>query len=101
MKNLRFRSAENAFLDPDRIDADRAHHARAIIIPFGLEASVSYGKGTQNGPEAIIRASHALEHFDEELWCEPYKDFGVATLDTGKIDTTLEGALDPFDVNLR
>ena len=27
--------------------------AGAVIIPFGLEASVSYGSGTENGPAAM------------------------------------------------
>ena len=40
---------------------------RAVIIPFGLEKTVSYGSGTKNGPKEIIRASHQVELFDEEL----------------------------------
>ena len=31
------------------------------IIPCGLEATVSYGTGTQKGPEAILQASNQLE----------------------------------------
>ena len=31
------------------------------IIPCGLEATVSYGTGTQKGPEAILQASDQLE----------------------------------------
>ena len=41
--------------------------AQAVIIPFGLEASVSYGCGTAKGPAAILNASHQVELFDEEL----------------------------------
>lgn len=59
--------------------------ANAIILPFGLERSVSYGRGTSRGPDAIIRASHEVELFDEELGGEPYRKFGIATLAKPKI----------------
>jgi len=55
---------------------------------------VTYGNGTADGPEAIISASHALEHFDDELWCEPYREFGIATLDTARPNDQLASALD-------
>ena len=35
--------------------------ARYEVIPCGLEATVSYGTGAANGPDAIIAASHQLE----------------------------------------
>ena len=97
MSKLSFRPATRAFLDPDRIDADSPDHARAYIIPFGLEASVTYGGGTSLGPEAIISASHALEHFDDELWCEPYREFGIATLEMAPPHGTIEDALDQLN----
>jgi len=65
-------------LEPDQ--AGDPHKARAVIIPFGLEASVSYGGGTGAGPEAMLKASHQVELFDDELWREAYADYGVATL---------------------
>jgi len=34
------------------------------VIPAGYEKSVSYGSGTQSGPQAIIEASQQLEMFD-------------------------------------
>ena len=46
---------------------------RAVIVPFGLEKTVSYGGGTKNGPKEIIKASHQVELFDEDLNCDPYK----------------------------
>jgi agmatinase len=55
-------------------------------VPFGLEATVSYGGGTAGGPAAILHASHQLEVFDEELWRSPVDDFGIATL--APLDTT-------------
>ena len=46
---------------------------KVVVIPFGLEKTVSYGGGTKNGPKEIIKASHQVELYDEELHCEPYK----------------------------
>jgi N1-aminopropylagmatine ureohydrolase len=64
---------------PDE-DAVNYAEAKAVIVPFGLEASVSYGGGTAAGPAAMITASHQVELFDEDLWREPFRDFGVVTL---------------------
>ena len=91
---LVYEPAENAFLDPDRRDRDTPDAARAVLIPFGLEASVSYGSGTARGPAALIAASQQLELFDEELWREPYLDYGVATLAAPDISRPVEAALE-------
>lgn len=93
MTALRYRRPEDGFLGLDAAHAGDPDAARAVIIPFGLEASVTYGSGTAAGPEAIIGASPNLEFFDEELWCEPFRDFGIATLDTPPIETALSAAL--------
>ena len=66
---------------------------KAIIIPFGLEKTVSYGGVTKNGPKEIIKASHQVELYDEELNCEPYKKIGIKTLKPFKIDKKIENAL--------
>ena len=34
---------------------------KVVIIPFGLEKTVSYGGGTKKGPKEIIKASHQVE----------------------------------------
>jgi agmatinase len=70
----------DSFLDPLRTDAENPDAARAVVIPFGLEGSVSYGSGTKAGPSAIMAASHQLELFDEELWREAYQDYGIAAM---------------------
>ncbi|MBM5781845.1 MAG: agmatinase [Pelagibacterales bacterium] len=62
--------------------------AKVVVIPFGLEKSVSYGGGTKNGPKAIIKASQQVELFDEEFWCEPFRKYGVVTMKEPKIDRT-------------
>lgn len=82
-----------SFLDPLRSDANSPEDAKCVVIPFGLEASVSYGGGTARGPQAILDASHQLELFDEELWREPYADFGIAAIREPVIATPVPAAL--------
>lgn len=53
--------------------------SRVAIVPVPYEATTSYGKGTANGPAAILEASQQVELFDDELWVEPYK-LGIQTL---------------------
>lgn len=77
---LDYLPGSESFLDPVRLDADRPEKARAVVIPFGFEATVSYGSGTKAGPQAIIDASHQLELYDEELGREPYLDYGIAAV---------------------
>jgi agmatinase len=66
---------------------------KVVVVPFGLEKTVSYGAGTRNGPKEIIKASHQVELFDEELNCEPYKKIGIKTLKPFKIDKNIKKAL--------
>ena len=66
---------------------------KVVIVPFGLEKTVSYGGGTKNGPKEIIKASHQVELYDEELGCEPYKKIGIKTLKPFKIKKNINKAL--------
>ena len=66
---------------------------KVVVVPFGLEKTVSYGSGTKNGPKEIIKASHQVELYDEELHCEPYKKIGIKTLKPFKIDSNIKKAL--------
>ena len=66
---------------------------KAIVVPFGLEKTVSYGGGTKNGPKEIIKASHQVELYDEELKCEPFKKIGIKTLKPFKIDKNVNKAI--------
>ena len=66
---------------------------KVVVVPFGLEKTVSYGGGTKNGPKEIIKASHQVELYDEELNCEPYKKIGIKTLKPFKIDKNIKKAL--------
>lgn len=71
--------------------------SQVVIVPFGLESSVSYGGGTKDGPQAILKASHQVELFDDELWCEPYKKFIMCTLQEPKISDRLNLEIDKLE----
>jgi agmatinase len=94
---LKYLSNKNGFLG---IDNDFSFKEKAVVVPFGLEKTVSYGGGTRNGPKEIIKASHQVELYDEELHCEPYKKIGIKTLKPFKIDKNIKKALKKMsDVN--
>ena len=87
---LKFLSNKKGFLG---IDNKFNFKEKVIVIPFGLEKTVSYGGGTKNGPKEIIKASHQVELYDEELNCEPFKKIGIKTLKPFKIDKNINKAL--------
>ena len=73
---------------------------KVVVVPFGLEKTISYGSGTKNGPKEIIKSSHQVELYDEELNCEPYKKIGIKTLKPFKIDKDIKAALKKIsDIN--
>ena len=77
---------EDGFLGiSEKYEKGDIDNAKVVVVPFGLEKSVSYGGGTKNGPTAIIKASHQVELFDEEFWCETCKEYGVITAKPTKI----------------
>jgi agmatinase len=86
-----------SFLDPTREGAGDPERARAVVVPFPLEATVSYRGGTAAGPAAIIAASHQLELYDDELGCEPYRHYGVAALRAPSVATPVPAALAQLD----
>jgi agmatinase len=49
-----------------------------VVLPIPYERTVSYGRGTKYGPEAILRASLQIEDMDDELLL-PY-DIRTSTL---------------------
>jgi agmatinase len=55
-------------------------NSKIAILQCPYEKTVSYGKGTANGPEAIIKASHYVEFFDEETMKEVCFEKGIAAL---------------------
>ncbi|MBZ0189499.1 MAG: agmatinase [Candidatus Obscuribacterales bacterium] len=70
--------------------------ARACIVPVPYEATTSYGKGTANGPKAILEASQEVELFDDELWTEPHK-IGIHTTAPVHIKPVTATTKQPFD----
>src|SRR5271155_5129441 len=60
-------------------ESSSPENSRVAIVPVPYEATTSYGKGTKNGPQAVLTASEQVELFDDELWIEPYK-IGIQTL---------------------
>ena len=89
-KKLKYLSDKKGFLG---VDNKFNFKEKVIIVPFGLEKTVSYGKGTKNGPKEIIKASHQVELYDEEFNCEPYKKIGIKTLKPFKIDKDITKAI--------
>ena len=87
---MKYLSNKNGFLG---IDNKVNFKEKVVVVPFGLEKTVSYGGGTKNGPKEIIKASHQVELYDEELNCEPYKKIGIKTLKPFKIDKNIKKAL--------
>ncbi|MGA7934375.1 MAG: agmatinase [Kovacikia sp.] len=53
------------FLGPD-VAADY-RNARVVILPIPYEATTTYRRGCENGPDAILDASQQVEYYDEEL----------------------------------
>ncbi len=94
---MQFLPSKKAFLGLERADAATPEKAQAVVIPFGLEASVSYGSGTAKGPQAMIDASHEVELFDDEFWCEPFRQIGVVTAKPVKIKKKIEDALEQLE----
>ncbi len=88
---MKYLSSKKGFLG---IDTEQSRSPQVIVVPFGLEKTVSYGGGTKNGPKEIIKASHQVELFDEELNKEPYKEIGIKTLKPFSIKNKIKSALD-------
>ena len=88
---MEYLSQKKGFLG---FDAVSNKSFKVVVVPFGLEKTVSYGGGTKNGPKEIIKASHQVELFDEELDKEPYKEIGIKTLKPFVIKKEIKKALD-------
>jgi len=87
---LKYLSNKKGFLG---IDNKSRVKENVIVVPFGLEKTVSYGSGTRKGPNEIIKASHQVELFDEDLNKEPYKSIGIKTLKPFPIKKKMDDAL--------
>ncbi len=75
--------------------------AGVYVLPAPYEHTSSYIPGSDEGPSAIIEASHQVEFYDEMLRCEPYREWGgIATLTPldlkGKVDKEAVEAIEAF-----
>jgi len=86
---LKYLSNKKGFLGID----NNSNKENVVVIPFGIEKTVSYGGGTSNGPKEIIKASHQVELFDEDLNKEPHKNIGIKTLKSFPIKKNMIDAL--------
>lgn len=100
MKENSFLASELSALEyASQSSQDKAHFH---VIPVPFEASVSYGGGTVNGPEAILEASQQLELWDgasipAELGiytADPVKCTGKTTKVLSRIEKAANEALD-------
>ena len=87
---MKYLSNKKGFLGTDNISSKKEN---VVVVPFGLEKTVSYGSGTRKGPKEIIKASHQVELFDEDLNKEPYKYIGIKTLKPFPIKKNIIDAL--------
>ena len=87
---MKYLSNKKGFLGTDNKSNGKEN---VVVIPFGLEKTVSYGTGTSKGPIEIIKASHQVELFDEDLNKEPYKNIGIKTLNPFPIKKNMIDAL--------
>ena len=87
---MKYLSNKKGFLGTDNVISKEE---KVVVIPFGLEKTVSYGGGTRKGPKEIIKASHQVELFDEDLNKEPYKNIGIKTLKPFPIKKNIIDAL--------
>jgi agmatinase len=87
---MKFLKQKDGFLG---YDANTKIKSKVVVIPFGLEKTVSYGGGTKNAPKEIIKASHQVELFDEELNKETFKFIGIKTLKPFKIRNKIKSAM--------
>ena len=94
---MKYLSNKKGFLGINDKSNDKEN---VVILPFGLEKTVSYGRGTSKGPKEIIKASHQVELFDEDLNKEPYKNIGIRTLKPFPIKKNILDALKQIeDIN--
>jgi len=89
VKKVKYLPNKKGFLGID----SKNNKGKVVVVPFGIEKTVSYGKGTKKGPQEIIKASQQIELFDEELNKEPHKNIGIRTLKSFPIKKNILDAL--------
>ena len=75
--------------DLNYVDFDRA---KVVVVPVPYEGTVTYRRGTGNGPSAILEASNNMELLDEELNIETHK-VGIHTMPPLDVASLSVGAM--------
>src|SRR5689334_16172390 len=95
---VRVLPADEGFLalpEPELASFDKA---RVVIQQVPYEHTSSYLAGSFRGPGAMVKASHFVEFYDEEMDLETYKHVGICTLDemdfTGLVDAAAVEAIE-------
>lgn len=75
--------------------------AGVYVLPAPYEHTSSYIRGSDQGPSAILEASCQVEFYDEQLACEPFREWGgIATASAldlgGKVDRAAVDAIEQF-----
>lgn len=70
-------SAKRQFLGSEAKTAYET--AKVVILPIPYEATTTYRKGCENGPDALLEASDQLEAYDQELKRETCIEVGIYT----------------------
>lgn len=85
------------------IDEPWCHPGQAgvYVLPAPYEHTSSYILGSDRGPSAILEASRQVECYDEQLGCEPFREWGgIATASAldlgGKVDLAAVEAIESF-----
>ncbi len=63
------------------------------VLPVPYERTTSWGRGAEDGPAALLRASRYVELYDEELRLEPFR-VGIETLPPVDVEAAEDVALD-------
>ena len=90
MNQFKFLKNKNNFLG---IKNSNEAASKVYVVPYGLEKTVSYGKGTSLGPEKILKASQQIELYDIELGIEPSAILSPKTLEVKEIPSSHVSAL--------
>jgi agmatinase len=80
------------FMDPTQffgIPSPGLEAANALILPWPLEKTVSYGTGTHSGPGAIVAASRQIELFEEETLIDFQQRPRLHTLAAIEVDAAM------------
>lgn len=101
---MHFYDYEKNFLGITETELCKYEKSRFVIQSLPYEHTSSYVAGSSRGPEAILRASHFVEFYDEVLRMETYKQCGIATAEplnfNHKVDADaishIEAATDQF-----